>query len=180
MDFIYDKSKVTWKYKDKQYEYSTENILNAYMEKEYIFITTYENIDDNHHSEGHIYVTLKGVLIASVVTNLNNYSMSVKILDEDNKESNLDIPKLYSLAANDKYIYAIVGDENKKIVKYSLQGEILKEYPEPRDYSIYRFFNLINDEKKIEFVIYDSKNISWKFSLNAETGEWTKMYYIRD
>jgi hypothetical protein len=184
MNIVYDERKITWEFEGKKYKYFVEGIRRADIEKKYIFVHSCSS-----NCWTYTYITLNGILILSISTNFDNHSKSVKILNEKGEQASLAIPKLDNITYYDNYLYAIIGDDtDRKVVKYSLHGKMLREYPQPSGYNIYRFFSLINDEKKIEFIVYgeDEETLqyswknTWKFTLNSETGEWKKICYVRD
>jgi hypothetical protein len=173
MNLIYDDRKISWEFEGKRYEYFIDGIRQAAIEKDYIFVVSRDS-----KSSTHTYIRFNGLLIASI--KLGQDEKIVKVIDESNKEIALKIYELNFMIYHSSYLYAIIEEENKnrKVVQYSIHGQKLKEYICPEGYSLYRFCG--ETETTIEFVIYDSEEISWKFSLNTETGEWVKIGYIRD
>jgi hypothetical protein len=184
MNLTYDKSKVFWEFEGKQYEYCISNISSVSLEKNYIYIESIEYRYNRIYTATYTYLALNGLLIVSISTNFENLSKSIKMLDENNKEFNLEIKNLGPMCANDRYIYVIAGKgEKEKLTKFSLHGKIIKEYLPPLGCTFERFFNLIDDDKKIE-VICNAKEYKegtswqWCFELDTETGQWQRKQSI--
>jgi hypothetical protein len=194
MELIFDKSRVMWDYKDKKYEYFVENIFEATLKNDYIFIhsTNYQGATYIHLFT---YLTLEGKLIMCESGPIG-IKKTIKILDENGKEISFNIPNLmlWSISTDAKYLYGMIMKEGSKdgikVVLYSLHGKLLSEHPVPKGYTISRFFDELDKDGNVKLLLDEDPprppetnprsfhNWLWKFSLNIKTGEWKKIELI--
>jgi hypothetical protein len=181
MNLTYDKSKITWEFENNKYEYVISGMAKAYFHNKYIYI---DSRNEEYTKFTNTYITLKGLLIVSASYTLKGHNKFISLLDENNKQINVEILDLIQVHADDKNIYAIAGrNENEKLLKLSLHGKIIREYLPPTECTFERFFNLIDDDKKIE-VICNAKEYKegaswqWCFELDTETGQWQRKQSI--
>lgn len=182
MKLTYDKSKVTWDFEGKKYEYSVDNdnISSAYLKNGYIYISS-NNTEYTQFTN--IYITYAGKLIVSASYMLKGYLNFITILDEKNKKTYIEIKQLQNLGATANYIYVIAGkNTDAKLIKYSLHGKKTQEYNPPIGCTFERFFSSIDNDKEIEVICNGQEDENghwqWCFALNTETGEWEKRQSI--
>jgi hypothetical protein len=181
MALTYDKNKVTWKYNKEYHEYCVDNIFDAEMKKKYIFINSFIK---NETFEVFTYLTLTGIFIASATYKYTDgYNVSVKILDENNKEALMVDSNIIDVNTNGTSLF-VIEDTYKKIIQYSLHGKRLREYPILENYTIGSFFDLPESDKEIKIICHGPEDKYGKdtycLSLNLETGEWTVLYSMLD
>lgn len=180
MDINYDKYKVKWEYRNKEYEYKINDVDEACMEKNYIYLVSYNSKDKKYI---YTYITLDGLLIISY----SMFSNKVTICDNSNKEftKELSLPLQDLRLGKDNYIYIILSkDRISKIMKLSQHGEKMNEYICPDNYFIIRFFNNADNDKEIKVICGGPADQygkdTWCLSLNSETGEWKVIYSMLD
>ena len=170
---IFNDSEITWNFYGKEYKYFDKGIRNVVLKKKYIYFYTY-NSDSKVYT--HTYITLTGLLIIT----FHEVSDYITILDKQQREINIKLQSLRDVNTNGSYIFIIAESfPNERLIKYSVNGDKLKEYLPPANYNFVRFFDLPESDTELKVVCAGEADsygrYEWSFSLNLETGVWTKL-----